>query len=875
MKRRWPGIALFLQNQNIQTSIALSGREGIEKALQEKPDVIITDLMMPNVDGFMLMEKVLQQWPRTPIIVATAYGTMKTAVQALRLGAFDFLLKPLSADVVRSTVQKAAHQQQTRKAKTWQQTITTALGTLRDITGIAQQFLSLTAQALSAEGGVFYWPAQSTPPLFLKPDDAPLLDALQTWADAAGLTRSTPDARPIQVAPALEPEPPVHFSGSALGLRIAPPHTPPGILILTHSTPHYFDDFDAEFLEALVPFVTLAFENAQTYSRLTISNRQLSTLHSINALTYNAELPLQRVLRLAVEGIRQNMGYHAVFICLPEENGQSLSIRAACGQLDRGLHRRGDTPTRRIAFPLEGNDNPFSKTFSSQQTQNRPLAEWVSALEKANAPDMAHTLQNQPITHVVGLPLWRGDDVIGVLAVGHAHGETLPRQDKSLLTTLANQISLVITNATLYHSEQQRRREMEALYRAGLVITSTLSHAEVLKAIVQQIVELTFVESCIISRWNLAEDAEIIEVYLQKLPGGWTEIAPPGTRYPLAARPLVKEALEEQQLKIVSLDDPSLPSAERVWMTKTHAKLRLIMPLIVRNQSIGAIELITTRAHQSFTRHIIRLIQGLAAQASIALENARLHEAEVKRIEQEMDLARRIQLSLLPDEAPRIPGLSIAARSASARLVGGDFYRYLTLPDGRFGIVIGDVSGKGVPSALFMAITITALDTQLRQQTSPEGLLNRLNDVLYPRMQANRMNTGLLVGTFNLQRNEVEFANAGMIAPLIQQNNHTRWLDVSGLPVGADPKATYRGARLPLTPGTTILLVSDGILEAQNPAGELYGFERFEAAARQVPPDATSRQILDSIWQDTVHYLDGADPHDDMTLAVIKVESGA
>ncbi|RME49749.1 MAG: GAF domain-containing protein, partial [Caldilineae bacterium] len=679
------------------------------------------------------------------------------------------------------------------------------------------------------------------------------------------------DSSPVQLS---DPETtaPAGFEGSVVGLRLSTPQTPLAVLLLTHSRPRYFNDLDAEFLEALLPIVTLAMENAHTYSRLAVSNRQLSTLHSINALTYNAELPLQRVLRLAVEGIRQNMGYHAVFICLPEENGQALSIRAACGKLDKSLRRRGDTPTRRIAFSLAAEDNPFSHPFISRQTQNRPLADWIAALEKANAPDMARVLQKQPITHIVGLPLWRGDDVIGVLAVGHAHGETLPRQDKSLLTTLANQISLVITNANLYQSEQQRRREMEALYRAGLVITSTLSHAEVLKAITQQIVELTFVESCIISRWDTASDAEVIEIYLQKLPGGWTEVAPAGTRYPLATRPLVREALQEQQLKIVSLDDPSLPSTERNWMAKTQAKLRLIMPLIVRNKSIGVIELITTRAHQRFTGHIIRLIQGLAAQASIALENARLHEAEVKRIEQEMDLARRIQLSLLPEEAPHIPGLSIAARSASARLVGGDFYRYLTLPDGRFGIVVGDVSGKGVPSALFMAITLTALDTQLRQQTSPEGLLNRLNNALYPRMHANRMNTGLLVGTFNLQQNEVEFANAGMIAPLIQRNKHAQWLDVSGLPVGADPHATYRGAHLALTPGTTILLASDGILEAQNPAGELYGFERFEAAARQIPPDATSDQILEHIWQDTTRYLNGADPHDDMTLAVIKVQ---
>lgn len=865
-------LAMLLgKNDNWEIIIANTGQEGVEQALAHPPTVIITDLMMPGIDGFVLMETIQKALPDLPIIVITAYGSMDAAIKALKLGAFDFLSKPFDPVNLKATVNRAIQRQLTEETNQHHQHIVNSLSTSRDPIYIAQQLLSLSANALGAEHGLIWWADQVAPALFLAPPDKYLQIPLLKWARTAGLTKPNVEQLSAQLAPVIQIDQNPPFSGSLLGLPLFTHNTPHCVLILAHSAANYFNPQDLAFLTNLASFASMALANAKTYAHLEASNQRLSTLQGINALTYNAELPLNRILRLAVEGIRQNMKYPVVLLCLSDNNGKLL-IRAAAGHLDKFLDRRGDTPSRQICFPTKDRQNPFSLTYQSQKIQNAPAEVWALALRKADAEDLAQSITDYNVSHCVGFPLWAGDKVIGVMVVGHAHIASLPPEEQALLTTLANQLTLVVTNASLYQAEQQGRREMEALYRAGLAITSSLSPPEVLRTIVTQIVDLARVEGCIIGRWDRLRNTEVVEIFLQKTATGWLEKVPPGTAYLLAERPFVQQSLEQQSLKVIHRHNPNLSASEKNWMAQADIHQQVLLPLVIRDKSIGVIELLTTQTNRTFTEPTIRLTQGLAAQAAIALENARLHEAEMNRLEEEMDLAHRIQVSLLPDEAPTVPGLSIAARSTSARLVGGDFYRYLSMPDDRFGLVIGDVSGKGVPSALFMAVTITALDNQIKQHISSENILYRLNNALYPRMRANQMNTGLLVAIFNHKTGELEIANAGMIAPLLKTGEQVQWIDVSGLPVGAIPHTAYHSTTVTLASRMVVVLASDGILEAQNHAGELYGFERFQNSVQKLPSLNNSQAILEQIWQDAANFVQGAEPHDDMTLIVVQVE---
>jgi len=866
---------MILQNTNIEIITAFNGAAGIELALTQNPDVIITDLMMPRVSGFALMKQVLAQSPDLPIIVVTAYSSMDAAVRALKLGAVDFLIKPITAQAIEDAVGKASRQQLRQKFETWQQLITSTLNTFQAADQIAPQLLLLTATALDAEHGLLLSePSSTNNTICLNPGDAALEPTLRQWAADVALAHTIFDNSTGHVATSVTLEGPPPFSGSVVSISLPTHHSHYATLILAHRQHDYFDEYDVAFLENLATLAALSLDKASTYSRLQASNTRLSTLHSINNLTYSAKLPLNRILRLAVEGIRQNIGYPMVVLCLPEtRTSTALVVRAAAGWLDRFLQRRGDTPTRHLVFPTHKEaNNPITLAFQQKKVQDASAEVWRETWQEIQAPDIAAEFPRHNIVHGLAIPLWQSDRIIGVLAVGCTKAH-LPPEERTMLTTLANQIALVVANASLYQAEQQRRKEMEALYQAGLVIASSISQADVLKAIAEQIVTLAVVEGCIIGRWNQREDAETVALYLQETSTGWVEEIPAHTTFPLSERAFVKAVLQTQELKIVRWDDPKLHASEKMWMEQINARLRLIIPLTIRGHSTGVIELVTADDTRVFNKHTIRLMQGLAAQAAIAMENARLHEAETRRLEREMELAQHIQVSLLPNAPPPIPGLSIAARSVAARQVGGDFYRYLSLPNNKFCVVIGDVSGKGVPAALFMAITITALDSQIKQQSSATNILFGLNTVLYARMQANRMNTGLLVALFDMESRTVEFANAGMIAPLVQGNNNYTWLDVYGLPLGAVPEATYQSRSISLDDNTTIILSSDGIVEAQNETGALFGFERMQQSTQTLPTNATSQQILEHLWRDTSNHMRGVDPHDDMTLIVIQANN--
>jgi serine phosphatase RsbU (regulator of sigma subunit) len=645
-----------------------------------------------------------------------------------------------------------------------------------------------------------------------------------------------------------------------------------------------FTPKDEKLLAALALQSALALEKAQWLAQadeklnqklqeLKESNIRLATLQHINAVIHGS-MPLHRLLRVVVENIRYGLDYPGVFICLPDEQRQELTIGAAGGSLDRFLQRRSDTPTRRISFSYHNLQNPLVNAFMQRHFQESEAEPWLQGLRTANVPELADSLQEAGVAYGAAFPLWHYDQaetVIGILVVLKDSPGPFARDEQQLLSLVSSQVALAIHNAHLFRAEQQGRREMEALYQAGLAITSAQTTQEVLRTIIRQIVDLVGVEGCGIYRWE--EDREVLatELFLDKHGDTWLERVPHGTTYALNKRPALQRVLTQQALACLQVDQPDTDPIELRWMTQGNFKTCLLLPLLVRDRSIGLLSLTESRWRREFSSHDIRMAQGLAAQAAVALENARLHQDKLSRIESELELAQRIQYNLLPQYTPQVPGLEIAARSLAARQVGGDFYRYLTFPDGRFGLAIGDVSGKGVPSALFMAMTLTAMDTQIHHRTTPDLLLTDLNQLLHPRMRLNRMNTGLLVATFEPSMGQMHIANAGMIAPLVVCEGRATWLDVAGLPIGVIPDTTYHGQKVVLGPEALLVFASDGIIEAMNRRGILFGFERLQHTIETLNKH-DPHTVLEGVWEAVSQHIDDAPPHDDMTLIITRTK---
>jgi len=310
-----------------------------------------------------------------------------------------------------------------------------------------------------------------------------------------------------------------------------------------------------------------------------------------------------------------------------------------------------------------------------------------------------------------------------------------------------------------------------------------------------------------------------------------------------------------------AVNDPRFTSVEGSMI-----KAWLGVPLRIRNEPVGVLN-IDSHQQNRYREEDIELAEAFADQAGAAINSARAHELQIRSYETELETAQAIQNSLLPQESPAIPRLDVVARSLPARHVSGDYHQYFPLPDGKFALAVGDVSGKGIPAALLMAVITTALRDEIVRIQSPAKLLNELNAKLLPRMQSTRMNSALTVAVFDPIARRAEVASGGMVQPYMRTTSGWEFVEVGGYPLGASSRTSY--SSVTLSPVTTMVFITDGVVESVNAEGELYGFDRFEALLNAMPGDASADQIADAILASVRQYLKGADAPDDITVVVV------
>jgi sigma-B regulation protein RsbU (phosphoserine phosphatase) len=319
---------------------------------------------------------------------------------------------------------------------------------------------------------------------------------------------------------------------------------------------------------------------------------------------------------------------------------------------------------------------------------------------------------------------------------------------------------------------------------------------------------------------------------------------------------------------------------EKVWPIMRDLGIRslLIVPLIIQDRVIGSFSLDLKTTQRHFTPSEIEMTQTIASQLAVAIENARWLEKEHKRLKEELETARQIQTSLLPMKVPEVPGLDITGFSYPARRVGGDLYNYFVFDQEHIGIAIGDVSGKGMQAALMMALSVGLVTTNVRKNMSPADLLTTLNTELEPHMQRNWMNTALSYLTLKHRHTtrpgwELCVANAGLVAPLVRRSSGAlEWLDVRGLPLGMTDDIEYGELHDTLDPGDILLLSSDGVIEATNAQGEMYGVDRLLTCVAKIS-EHSAQAILNLVLKDVQTFVGDSEATDDLTMVVVVVQS--
>jgi phosphoserine phosphatase RsbU/P len=259
------------------------------------------------------------------------------------------------------------------------------------------------------------------------------------------------------------------------------------------------------------------------------------------------------------------------------------------------------------------------------------------------------------------------------------------------------------------------------------------------------------------------------------------------------------------------------------------------------------------------------------AQAYAHLQAAQAQIIEKEKLEQELRTAHRIQQSILPSELPRLPGYDFGALIMPARSVGGDLYDFIPLGKGRLGIAVGDVSDKGVPAAIFMALTRSLLRAEATRVASPRRALERVNQLLLDMNDAGMFVT-LLYGILDVQQGTFAYARAGHELPLLfDPDGSARPAELGqGTPLGLFENVALDEQVVPMPQGSTCLLYTDGATDITGPEGELFGLDRLQALAQAALGGRTAQAFCDEIWGRLTAYQGASSQDDDVALVAVR-----
>ncbi|MET0902525.1 MAG: SpoIIE family protein phosphatase [Acidimicrobiales bacterium] len=318
-------------------------------------------------------------------------------------------------------------------------------------------------------------------------------------------------------------------------------------------------------------------------------------------------------------------------------------------------------------------------------------------------------------------------------------------------------------------------------------------------------------------------------------------------------------------VKDLDLQSPALDAIR-------EAGIDVVVPLVSHGELIGVLNLGPRRSERPYSLDDRRLLDNLAGNAAAAIRVAHLvrHRAEEaqarERIDQELKVATLIQQQFLPQKAPAPDGWTVSPHYRPAREVGGDFYDFIPLPEGRIGLVVGDVTDKGVPAAMVMATTHSILRSDAPRLVDPGPVLSRANELLCAEMPPNMFVT-CLYAVLDPATGHLRFANAGHNLPCIHTGHGVVEPRATGMPLGLMPGLSYEEQEVTIEPASALLLYSDGVVEAHDPAGELYGFPRLRALMGRTAPDA---DVIATVLSDLEEFTGPMwEQEDDITLVSI------
>ena len=511
---------------------------------------------------------------------------------------------------------------------------------------------------------------------------------------------------------------------------------------------------------------------------------------------------------------------------------------------------------------------------------------------------------NPDVRSELAVPLITKNRMIGVIDIQSEQLNYFKQEHLHLLTLTASRIAGAIENARLYTRVARQAQTLQVLNEISREITSILDPDELLQRVGQLVRRI--IDYQMFSIWLVNDRDQVLENRLSmrfthrsdsrdkekepppeepkrtiwdSSPPMVAPVMPPssvlglaensgvvGTTIPLD-RGLVGAAIREK--RVIHVAD--VRKDPRYHMVNPETRSEMTVPLLYKGTAIGVLDIEHSRLHY-FTEDHERAMTTLAAQIAISLENAQLYQRvtqQEQRLERDLAMAREVQLRLLPPAKPQHKRAEFAARFLPARTIGGDLYDFLQYDPNRSAIALGDVSGKAAPAALYAALVSGIMRSVASQHPTPSQMLRTLNDALQERRLDSQYVT-MLFGVWNDENLTIQIANGGSVQPLFCRGEEIETIRAEGFPLGMFPNATWEEFSISTQPGDSVVFFSDGIVDAQNSAGEMFGTDRLIATVKKHHHKSASR-LAESILTDVGRFQGKRDRFDDETVVVLRV----
>jgi sigma-B regulation protein RsbU (phosphoserine phosphatase) len=465
------------------------------------------------------------------------------------------------------------------------------------------------------------------------------------------------------------------------------------------------------------------------------------------------------------------------------------------------------------------------------------------------------------------VPLLHQSKPIGALNLLSTRRAQFSEQDVPIVRQFAAAVAVALVNAKLFDRERADADAFETLAGIGREVAALLDLDELLARVAQ--LAKRVIDYRTFGILLLDESRGILEMKVAVQYGEKVQIP----SVPLG-QGITGYAAQHREPVLVG----DVSKDPRYIQVVSDVRSELAIPLLLKDRCLGVFDLESPEL-EAFTKRDVEILTLLASQTAVAIENARLYEElrdnEARR-DKELRFAQRVQAALLPTELPkRLKGVEIAASFEPARELGGDFHDFL-LPDPHTLVVaVGDVSGKGVPAALYSVFAAELVRSRtfrrryLPERSSPAGVLSSINTILYQR-QLEEYYCTLCYTIFDLKRRTIALANSGLPYPVRCGEEGCTRIELPGVPLGSFLGSTYDELTLAFKPGDLYVFCTDGVFEAFDANGREFGAERLMQVVERYRT-GTAREIVDAISEAVRQFRGNAPQSDDMTALVLRI----